>query len=113
LAFFGEKYDQIVRVVKFGDFSIELCGGTHCGNSKEVEDLLITSVESKGSGNYRIQALTSFKTIKEFLNQEMNQMKQVSQNLASFYQKNRKFKVDSKLEQQLTLFNKLNTTKTD
>ena len=113
LAFFGEKYDQIVRVVKFGDFSIELCGGTHCGNSKEVEDLLITSVESKGSGNYRIQALTSFKTIKEFLNQEMNQMKQVSQNLASFYQKNRKFKVDSKLEQQLTIFNKLNATKTD
>lgn len=113
LAFFGEKYQQIVRVVKFGDFSIELCGGTHCANSQEVEDLLITSVESKGSGSYRIQALTSFKTIKAFLNQEMKQMKQVSDNFASFYQQHRKLKADSKLEQQLTIFTKFSATKTD
>lgn len=113
LAFFGEKYDQIVRVVKFGDFSIELCGGTHCANSKEIEDLLITSVESKGSGSYRIQALTSFKTVQAFLDQEINQIKQVTQNFADFYQNNRKLKTDNKLEQQLATFVKFNATKAD
>lgn len=113
LAFFGEKYDQIVRVVKFGDFSIELCGGTHCGNTKEIEDLLITSIESKGSGSYRIQALTSFKTIKEFLDQEINEIKQISQNIANFYKKNAKIKSDSKLEKQIATFAKFKTTKTD
>lgn len=71
LAFFGEKYDETVRVIKFGDFSIELCGGTHCHNSKEVEQLLITSIESKGSGIYRINALTSYQTINEYLIQQI------------------------------------------
>ncbi|MDQ7983048.1 MAG: alanine--tRNA ligase [Spiroplasma sp.] len=113
LAFFGEKYDQIVRVVKFGDFSIELCGGTHCGNTKEVEDLLITGIESKGSGNYRIQAITSFKTIQSFLEQEINNIKQISQSIADFYHKNSKIKVDKQLQKQLTTFANLQITKTD
>ena len=40
LAFFGEKYDKEVRVIKFGLFSSELCGGTHCKNSKDIEQFI-------------------------------------------------------------------------
>ncbi|WP_425383054.1 alanine--tRNA ligase-related protein [Spiroplasma endosymbiont of Melieria omissa] len=81
LAFFGEKYEEKVRVIKFGDFSIELCGGTHCYNSQEVEQLLITNVESKGSGSYRIHALISLKTINEYLTQQIMMIKEQSNNL--------------------------------
>ena len=66
LAFFGEKYEQQVRVVKFGDYSCELCGGTHCNNTAEIEDLLITGFESKGQNQYRFYALTSHWAIKNY-----------------------------------------------
>lgn len=89
LAFFGEKYEKEVRVIKFGDFSIELCGGTHCDNSQEIEQLLITSIESKGSGSYRIHALTSNKTINEYLTQQIMIIKEQSNNLFIQYQKNK------------------------
>ncbi|WP_342257441.1 alanine--tRNA ligase [Spiroplasma endosymbiont of Nomada ruficornis] len=89
LAFFGEKYEEKVRVIKFGDFSIELCGGTHCYNSQEVEQLLITNVESKGSGSYRIHALTSLKTINEYLTQQIMMIKEQSNSLFIQYQKNK------------------------
>lgn len=85
LAFFGEKYDAIVRIIKFGDFSIELCGGTHCHNTKEVEQLLITNIESKGSGSYRVHALTSFKTINKFLETKINELKLISKSLQDKY----------------------------
>lgn len=105
LAFFGEKYDGIVRVVKFGEFSIELCGGTHCLNSKDVEQLLITSVESKGSGSYRIQALTSFKTINEFLIIKINEIKTQAQHIYEKYQdyKNKNADIESMFQQIKTL----------
>lgn len=87
LAFFGEKYEEEVRVIKFGDFSIELCGGTHCDNSQEIEQLLITSIESKGSGSYRIHALTSNQTINQYLTQQIMLIKEQSNNLFIQYQK--------------------------
>ncbi len=87
LAFFGENYEEEVRVVKFGDFSIELCGGTHCDNSQEIEQLLITSIESKGSGSYRIHALTSNKTVNRYLTQQIMMIKEQSNNLFIQYQK--------------------------
>jgi len=67
LAFFTEKYHDIVRVVKFGDFSSELCGGTHVTNSAAIEEFLITSWESKGAGVYRIKALTSHEAIQAYV----------------------------------------------
>lgn len=86
LAFFGEKYDETVRVIKFGDFSIELCGGTHCHNTKEVEQLLITSIESKGSGAYRVHALTSHQTISQYLEKQLLTMQAESTNWFNQYQ---------------------------
>ena len=57
MALFSEKYGETVRVVKIGK-SIELCGGTHASNTKDIKRLAITSCESKGSNVYRIEAVT-------------------------------------------------------
>lgn len=56
-AVFGEKYGEVVRVVNM-DYAKELCGGTHVSNTSEIEKFGIISVESKGSGIYRIIAST-------------------------------------------------------
>lgn len=60
MALFSEKYGKNVRVVKIGK-SIELCGGTHATNTKEIEKFAIYNCESKGSNIYRIEATTGSK----------------------------------------------------
>ncbi len=75
LALFTEKYGKNVRVIKFGSFSCELCGGTHVANTKDIEDLLITNVESKGSGVFRYHAVTSHKEVSSYLEQLFNKQK--------------------------------------
>lgn len=57
-AIFGEKYGKIVRLVDM-DYSKELCGGTHLTYTGEIKNFAITSVESKGSGIFRIEAVAS------------------------------------------------------
>ena len=57
MALFSEKYGKVVRVVKIGK-SIELCGGTHVANTKEITNFALYSCESKGSNIYRIEGVT-------------------------------------------------------
>ncbi|QDV49319.1 alanine--tRNA ligase [Gimesia fumaroli] len=70
MALFGEKYPDNVRVVQMGDFSIELCGGTHLSNTGQVGLCKIVNEEPVAKGVRRIHALTGSKALEKTRNTE-------------------------------------------
>ena len=66
LAFFGDKYGDKVRVLTIaGDFSVELCGGTHVNNTSEIEGFIISNQTSVSAGVRRVEAMTGSNLVKK------------------------------------------------
>ena len=93
-ALFGEKYGNVVRVVNMGDWSVELCGGTHLDNTAKAGAFHIISEGSVASGVRRIEASTGLETMK-ILNRDLEELSQ----LAAMY-KTSPADLPQKLEQQ-------------
>ena len=86
LAFFGDKYPDVVRLVSMGDgddrFSFEVCGGTHVGRTGEVWNFQVTDEGSIGSGLRRIEAVTGA-SVQDLLVQRYDLVETLSAQLKS------------------------------
>ena len=91
VALFDDKYQDLIRVVNMGDYSIEFCGGTHVSNTNDIGLFVIRSEESISSGVRRIEACCGIKGY-ELLKEREGLLKNVATNLrsASIYDVNEK-----------------------
>jgi alanyl-tRNA synthetase len=95
VALFGEKYGEQVRVVRAGDFTAELCGGTHTHYTGDIGPFKVISEGSVAAGIRRIEALTGLPAL-EFIRNEENELRKVAEVL-----KVDEFRVYEKLEKLL------------
>ena len=102
MALFGEKYGDIVRVVKMGDKSVELCGGTHLDNTAKAGAFSVTAEFSVASGVRRIEAITGKATL-DALNNARSNLSVLSGMLKAGTPE----EIASKLEQHMKMFREL------
>ncbi len=81
-ALFGEKYGDVVRVVKMGDYSMELCGGTHLDNTNEAGLFKIISESGVAAGVRRIEGVTG-NGVLSYINSKNNLIKEISEIMKS------------------------------
>ncbi|MDZ4677764.1 MAG: alanine--tRNA ligase [Oligoflexia bacterium] len=80
MALFGEKYADVVRVISMGDFSQELCGGTHVSNTGDIRVFKILSEGGVSSGVRRIEAITGDRAV-AYLFKRHEELSQIEENL--------------------------------
>ena len=112
LAFFGDKYGDEVRVVSLGgEFSVELCGGTHVKNTSEIEGFIISNETSVSSGVRRLEAMTgsnlikkskeAISTVKEITEILNVPQEELAEKIAAIVKENKKLKSGMKAEKSL------------
>ncbi|MDD3050529.1 MAG: alanine--tRNA ligase [Candidatus Cloacimonetes bacterium] len=108
-ALFGEKYEDNVRVVQIGDFSKELCGGTHLYSTGEIGFFKIISESSVAAGVRRIEAITG-SSAEEYVRENVNLITEIS-TLINTTEKNILTKIEHLLHENKNLLNEIQALK--